>query len=549
MAISDNYVPLRQIGNGVTTQFSGAWAIIAPVYAQVFLEDAITGVQTPVPAGAGAGQYQLVFNNSGFTITFGTPPTSGQYAVIGRDVAFDQTDPYRTSKGFQGEVVEASFDKLTAIAQDLNDGVKRSLTFPLGDTASTVLPSALLRANLFIGFDSLGNVIVGAAASAVVSAAMIPVVQALTLPLARAALGAAASGANADITSLAGLTSINGGPLGGFRNAVINGDFKVWQRGSTGFTPGNTTLTYTADRWAVNQASSSNTFCNRVSTITPGLGFQYNLQFGRNAGATTTGQMSLCQAFETANSIPFAGKTVALSFWAKAGANYSGASNNISAIIMQGTGVDQSVTLMNSGSWTGFASAPFNPVLTTSWQKFTFFAPIASSITQLGVQFNYNPLGTAGGDDSFSVTGVQLEICDPTNHSATPFENRGIGVELALCQRHYEKSFAYGTTPIQNAGVSSGEAMGIASKAGATGSAAFIFVTYKVKKRGIPGLILFYNPAAANSQLRDESNSVDFSSSGLLNNNENGFVASGTGNSSTTVGSLIGLHWSSDAEL
>lgn len=141
MAISNNYVPLFQLGNGVTTQFSGNWAMIAAAYAAVYLQDAVTGVQTPVAAGVGSNQYQLVFNNSGFTVTFGTAPTSGQYAVIGRNVSFDQTDPYRTSTGFQGEVIEASVDKLTAICQDLNDIGNRSLKFPLGSTAVGTLPT------------------------------------------------------------------------------------------------------------------------------------------------------------------------------------------------------------------------------------------------------------------------------------------------------------------------------------------------------------------------------------------------------------------------
>lgn len=136
MSISDNYVPIRQLGNGSTTQFSGNWAVLAAAYLTVFYEAVSTGVQTPVSLS----DYSLVFNNSGFTVTFNTAPTSSNYVIIGRDVAFDQTDPYRTSTGFQGEVIEASFDKITAICQDLNDVSNRSLKFPLGSTAIGVLP-------------------------------------------------------------------------------------------------------------------------------------------------------------------------------------------------------------------------------------------------------------------------------------------------------------------------------------------------------------------------------------------------------------------------
>lgn len=190
MTISNNYVPVRQIGNGVTVVFTGNWNMLAAAYADVRLEDAVTGVQTSVAQGPGANQYQLTFTSSGFIVTFGTAPTASQYAVIGRDVTLDQTNPYRTSKGFQGEVEEGSFDKLTAIAQDLADSIARAITAPLGDTASLLLPTAILRASSFLAFDASGNAIASAGGASVpVSAAMAPVVEAVSLALGRTAFG------------------------------------------------------------------------------------------------------------------------------------------------------------------------------------------------------------------------------------------------------------------------------------------------------------------------------------------------------------------------
>lgn len=153
MAISDNYLPLRQIGNGVTTQFSANWAVLAASYLAIFFEDITTGLQTAVTTG-----FTLAFDSSGFTVTFSVAPPSTVYVVIGRAVVLDQTDPYKTSKGFQGEVVEASFDKLTAITQDIGDGLNRTLTFPLGDTSTAQLTSAQLRANKVLGFDANGAI-------------------------------------------------------------------------------------------------------------------------------------------------------------------------------------------------------------------------------------------------------------------------------------------------------------------------------------------------------------------------------------------------------
>ena len=44
-------------------------------------------------------------------------------------------------------------------------------------------------------------------------------------------------------------------------------------------------------------------------------------------------------------------------------------------------------------------------------------------------------------DATFFVTGLQLEL----GSQATPFEHRSFGEELALCQRYYDTSYAYGT--------------------------------------------------------------------------------------------------------
>lgn len=143
MAISDNYVPIRQLGNGVTTQFSANWAMLDASYLTVFFEDAVTGIQTPVTTG-----FTLVFTDSGFTVTFAVAPPNTEYVVIGRTVSLDQTDPYRTAKGYQGEVLEASLDKLTAIDQDLQNQVNRSLKFQLGSLAVGALPVPVDQSSL-----------------------------------------------------------------------------------------------------------------------------------------------------------------------------------------------------------------------------------------------------------------------------------------------------------------------------------------------------------------------------------------------------------------
>ena len=73
--------------------------------------------------------------------------------------------------------------------------------------------------------------------------------------------------------------------------------------------------------------------------------------------------------------------------------------------------------------------------MTTTWQRFTYTGTLSSSGNEIGFQFNHTPTGTAGTNDYFEVTGVQLEL----GSSATPFSRAGgtIQGELAACQRYY----------------------------------------------------------------------------------------------------------------
>jgi len=228
-----------------------------------------------------------------------------------------------------------------------------------------------------------------------------------------------------------------------WRNKIINGAMNVWQRGTTYAL--TTTSTYgSADRWAFYQPTSAAGIANR---ITSGLtGFQYDLKLGRTASSALTNNIYSVQALETANSIDMAGQSVTLSFYAKAGANYSGASNAFNFQVYSGTGTDQSAATL--GSWTGVTNVSSGvATLTTSYQRFTVTGTVGSTATQIGIQLFYTPTGTAGADDNVYITGVQLE----KGSTATSFEYRPYGTELALCQRYYYRTLNIATgKPLSN---------------------------------------------------------------------------------------------------
>jgi len=154
MTISDNYAPTKNLGNDATTIFTASWPAINLDYVVVILEDVTTGVQVVQTVGV---DYTVTSTDSPI-VTFTTAPTSDNYVIIARDVPLDQVMPYRTSDGFNGKVVEDNFDKLTAITQDLQDEVKRSIKSPIGEagTAKIALP---LTADTILGVDEDGETI------------------------------------------------------------------------------------------------------------------------------------------------------------------------------------------------------------------------------------------------------------------------------------------------------------------------------------------------------------------------------------------------------
>jgi hypothetical protein len=223
----------------------------------------------------------------------------------------------------------------------------------------------------------------------------------------------------------------------GFRNVLINGDMQVWQRGTSGSVGG--TVAYTADRWQSITFAGGTMNWSQVSSPSTPIGSRYSLRIQRPNAATSTASMNIAYSCETVDSLSFAGKPVVFSFYARCGANFSAASSALNVQVRTGTGTDQSI--LNTGFTGSTNIVDTTATLTTSWQRFQFFATAGSSITQIGVLLYFTPVGTAGAADHFEITGVQLE----QNLQPTPFEQRPIGVELALCQRYYQRYTATGT--------------------------------------------------------------------------------------------------------
>jgi hypothetical protein len=210
------------------------------------------------------------------------------------------------------------------------------------------------------------------------------------------------------------------------RSLIINGAMQVWQRGLSGF--GHNA--FSADRWREDTNTDDGLAVGFVEVPSSGEAglprqFTYMAKFALTAG-TTVGVNDLRQKVENPKGL--AGQTLTLSYYIKA---------------------SSSCTINNRRiGWNGVTNAPPTTNLpslnvTTGWQRVENTFTLGSSGTAVYAS-NANldvilglPINTTV---DVYITGVQLERGD----TATPFEHRSYGQELALCQRFFQNGiFAY----------------------------------------------------------------------------------------------------------
>lgn len=213
----------------------------------------------------------------------------------------------------------------------------------------------------------------------------------------------------------------------GHRNLVKNGDFSVWQRG-TNSNPTNTVAAYAADCWQVFRGG----WQSGIYSYQGGYGNTNSLLVWRTAGDTnTTYALNASQTWETVDVKKWAGKTVTLQFKAAKGGNFSGTALNVAALY--GTGTDSSWA--NGFTNAAYALSAQSITLQTTLQTYYYTFTIPSNATQFGINFSYTPTGTAGLNDWFSLSDVQLEL----SSFATRFEQLTYAQTLTVCQRYYSK--------------------------------------------------------------------------------------------------------------
>jgi hypothetical protein len=314
------------------------------------------------------------------------------------------------------------------------------------------------------------------------------------------------------------------------RQAIMNGNFDVWQRGtSIALTTANG---YTSDRWYAETATvgTDKTISRQNGTGVPGSYYCARVAIVQDVDELIT----FSQALESQDSIKLRGKKATLSFYARGGAEFVADNATLVSKIVTGKGTDQKVLAFTTSA----DGVSQNNTLTTDWQKFTCTttAAIASDITQLGVSFAFTHAGSGVTTNYFEI--AQVQLC--AGEVALPFQPKSFEEELRACQRYYEKSYDYPTTPGTDVSASFRGAKIFFSNAVATADDVTFF---KSSKRAIPNPMVIYTLAGVTGNVRNVTDNANTAITAYGWSEGIGVYGSGTANKK------YAYCWTAEAEL
>ena len=250
-------------------------------------------------------------------------------------------------------------------------------------------------------------------------------------------------------------------PQTGFKNRIINGGMTIDQRNAgAAVTPSvaGPTAQYIMDRFRLFYTAASKITIQQTTDAPPGFTYSAKLTVASSYNPTVADdQYFFGTSFEADNIGDFAfgtasAATATVSFWIKSSVtgtyslSWVNSANNRSyvqtfTISSANTWEQKAITISGdtSGTWinTGNARHSFVQIMLGNGSNF--------DTSTVGSWQSANVRATSGSVEfvaqvtgsTMFITGFQLE----KGSTATPFEFRSIGQELALCQRYYYKVF------------------------------------------------------------------------------------------------------------
>ena len=234
------------------------------------------------------------------------------------------------------------------------------------------------------------------------------------------------------------------------RNLIINGAMQVAQRG-TSLTLSDATE-YLIDRYRTYKDHSATATVSQSSDAPSGFTKSWLITVGTGATTNAANELQVAHVIEGYNASVLAlgtsgAKPITISFWVKSSLTGTFAFSLLSqgaastyvetyTISSANTWEYKTVTIQGhtGGSWNttngvGLALT-FDLGGGSNFEASTGSWSTGNKYTTSGTT---KVAGTSGA--TWQITGVQLEVGD----TATPFEHRSYGDELARCQRYYEK--------------------------------------------------------------------------------------------------------------
>lgn len=318
------------------TVFTYEFKIVSPA-------DLICTIDGGTPLKLGV-DYSLsgVGSNDGGDLTLFVPLAGAEIVLLKLQMTFNRLTDYQQNGDFNAVIVNNDFDRLWLALQQLGQDLKRSIKVPFTETTDqTVTVSSAARANKALVFDASGNITASAdnyndqAADAAASALAAQAAKNATLLAASdadadriaadlSAQAAAASAASINPANLmhltgnevaAGVKTFSDPPIiptqaatddstkgastafvqarvakiGGFKNILINGDFRVNQRGYVSGTNTGGANQYTLDRWRVVTSGQNLTYAasgNGLAVTAPAGGLEQTIEGANIVGGT-----------------------------------------------------------------------------------------------------------------------------------------------------------------------------------------------------------------------------------------------------------------------
>lgn len=196
-------------------------------------------------------------------------------------------------------------------------------------------------------------------------------------------------------------------------NAFDNGGFDVWT-GGTSFSnlSGDGDGDETADGWFLTQpASAANAVSQQAGFLvgSDAISQRYSARVGRPQSSSNVNEIRFWKTVKPEIAWRLRGKSVTLRYTLVAGADFS--ASGLSVTLATGTTENEDGDLIDSGGFAGHVNVVSQArSITTTSVRYEDTVTLGDTIKEIGVQFSYVPVGTAGANDWFQVQDVDLKI-------------------------------------------------------------------------------------------------------------------------------------------